>query len=61
MHLGEYCYSQVEPLTSIAAGKTKLAPVAGCKIEADSPAGRHNIAWASNARKSFEAVALWLH
>ena len=45
MHLGEYCSSQVEPLTSIAAGKTNLASVAGCKTEADSPAGhkrKHN-------------------
>ena len=39
MHLGEYCSSQVELLTSIAAGKPNLASVAGCKTEADSPAG----------------------
>ena len=30
----------VELLSSIAAGKTNFASVAGCKIEADSPAGR---------------------
>ncbi len=35
LHLGDYNYSQVEPLTSIAAGKT-----ADYKIEADSPGGR---------------------
>ncbi len=38
MHLGENCYSKVEPLTSIAAGKTNLVSDAGCKIEAD----KHN-------------------
>ncbi len=38
MHLGDYSYSQVEPLTSIVAEKPMSA--ADYKIEVDSPAGR---------------------
>ncbi len=40
MHLGDYCYSHVEPLTSKAAEKTILTSAADCQIEADSPGGR---------------------
>ncbi len=42
MHLGDYHYSQVEPLTSIAAEKINVASAADYKIEAGSPDGwRH--------------------
>ena len=37
MHLGDYHYSQLEPLTSIAA-EMNVAPAVDYKIEANSPA-----------------------
>ena len=39
MHIGDYYYSQAEPLTSIAAEKINAASAADYDIEADSPAG----------------------